>query len=496
MSTTHVARSIDLRTPTALDEVDRVVADSAASFDAWSATEPHPRAGALRTVADHLDSGGDELIEIAMRETHLPAARLRGELARTTFQLRLFADVVDRGAYLDARIDHADPEWPMGVPRPDLRRMLFPLGPVVVFSASNFPFAFSVAGGDTAAALAAGCPVIVKAHSGHLDLSAATAAVVIDALEAAGAPRGVLTIISGVEAGKAALAHPLVKAGAFTGSIHAGRTLFDIAQSRPEPIPFYGELGSVNPTFITASAVTERLDALREGLIASFSGSAGQLCTKPGAVFVPRDSPLLSSLRATALPGPAPLLNPRVETGYATSVQVLHDDPDVQVVTVGDAAEGDGPAPVIFSTTAARILADGAHLLDECFGPATLLIEYAGEAEMLAVARSLQGQLTATIHATSGDDVSDLLSVLSRKAGRVLWNDWPTGVSVTYAQQHGGPYPSSTTPTTSVGTAAIERFLRPVAFQNVPDRLLPAPLRDTNPLAIPRHIDGYPEETK
>lgn len=483
-STTGLAR------PTSADDVHRAVENSAAAAGAWAATSLFERAHALRTVAAELDASAEVLVPVAMADTNLPEQRLRGELKRTTFQLRLFASVLDDGGFLGVRVDHADPEWPMGVPRPDLRRMLVPIGPVVVFAASNFPFAFSVAGGDTAAALAAGCPVILKAHSGHLPLAEATAAVMISALTNAGAPDGVFTAISGVEAGKLALQDPLVKAGAFTGSIGAGRLLFDIAQSRPHPIPFFGELGSINPVFVTRTAVDERLDTIRDELIASFSGSSGQLCTKPGVVLAPAGSGLIESLKAAELPGRARLLNDRITQGYGTSLATLLDLDAVNLL----AGEGDPsakePAPTILITSAEHVLGGGSEVFEECFGPATVVVEYTDDREMVEIARLLDGQLTATVQGTDEDDVTDLLTVLTDKAGRILWNEWPTGVAVTHAQQHGGPYPSSTTHTTSVGTAAIERFMRPVAFQGVPERLLPPALRESNPLAVPRMVDG------
>ena len=259
---------------TTTDEVDAIVVNSDAAADTWRKTPAATRARSLNAVADALDAAADQLVPIAQEETRLTEARLRGELKRTTFQLRLFSEVITEGSYLDIRVDHADPEWPMGAPRPDLRRTLVPLGPVVVFSASNFPFAFSVAGGDTASALASGCSVIVKAHSGHPKLSEKTAEVVSKGLADSGAPEGLFALILGTQSGRDALSHPLIKAGAFTGSISGGRALFDIAQSRPEPIPFYGELGSVNPVFVTASAA--RSDDLLQGFVDSFTGGSGQ----------------------------------------------------------------------------------------------------------------------------------------------------------------------------------------------------------------------------
>lgn len=471
-------------------EVDAIVEASATAADGWAATSRAGRATALRAVADGLDAGGDDLVAIAGRETHLAEVRLRGELVRTTFQLRLFAEVLDDGGYLDVRIDHADPDWPMGAPRPDLRRILEPLGPVVIFAASNFPFAFSVAGGDTASALAAGCPVILKVHPGHPELSAATGRIVVDTLASAGAPDGVFALIFGDQAGRAALQAPAVKAGSFTGSIAGGRALFDLAAARPEPIPFYGELGSINPVFVTEAAARARGPEIAAGFLASFTLGAGQFCTKPGVLLVPADSGLQASLAGADLPLAAPLLNERITRGYLTGLSELAGHPAVTVLAEGSAPRADQVSPTILSTTAESFLADLDALSRECFGPTVLVVTYGSEDDLLAVARAIDGQLTASIHGEPDDPVApELVRLLARKAGRLLWNQWPTGVSVTYAQQHGGPYPATTSPTTtSVGTAAITRFLRPVAYQGFPESLLPEPLSDSTEL--PRHVDG------
>jgi NADP-dependent aldehyde dehydrogenase len=478
---------------TEVDEVKQVVAAAAGAAGPWAGLDRSARSQALRAVADQLDAAADELVPIGARETHLGEQRLRSELRRTTFQLRMFADVVDDGGYLDVRIDHADPDWPMGAPRPDLRRILHPLGPVLVFAASNFPFAFSVAGGDAASALAAGCPVVVKAHPGHPELSAATAAQVQQALAAAGAPAGVLGLIFGTDAGVAALRAPEIKAASFTGSIAGGRALFDIASSRPEPIPFYGELGSVNPVFVTEAAAASRTDQIVSEFVASFTLGAGQFCTKPGVLLVPRGSEIVEQLAEAELPGPATLLYPRIQQGYVENVRELAAQPAVSVLRSGD-PYADPPGPTLLTTRVADLLADlregRDELFRECFGPTTLVASYDNQDEMLAVAEAIDGQLTASIIGTDDDPVVvPLRDALALKAGRVLWNGWPTGVSVTYAQQHGGPYPATTAPTTtSVGTAAITRFLRPVAYQGFPQQLLPPALRDDTDL--PRLVDG------
>ncbi|GAA5148543.1 aldehyde dehydrogenase (NADP(+)) [Nocardioides marinquilinus] len=460
-------------------DVDDLVARAVVAGERWAATSAADRAAALHAVAAALDAAADDLVPLAQRETHLPEARLRGELTRTTFQLRLLADAAAAGEHLDVRVDLPDPDWPMGAPRPDLRRTAVPLGPVVVFAASNFPFAFSVAGGDTAAALAVGCPVVLKAHEGHPGLSDATAHVVLDALRGAGAPDDLLGLVHDPADARAALTHPDVMAGAFTGSIPAGRALFDLARSRPEPIPFYGELGSLNPVFVTRRAAEARAAEVADGFVGSFTMGSGQFCTKPGVVLVPAGSDLLDRLRAATLPETGPLLNDRVARGHARGRDELAGRDDVEPLAGGDDAPDDQPRPALLLTRAADVLADPAGLLGECFGPTALVATYDDESELVAVARVLEGQLTATVAGEPDDDVAELLTVLTRRAGRLLWNQWPTGVSVTGAQQHGGPYPATTAPgTTSVGTAALARFVRPVAWQGFPQALLPAELRE------------------
>ena len=477
--------------------VDQIVDDAVRASEQWKRTAIAERARALVAVADALDQHADELIPVAQRETHLAEARLRGELRRTTFQLRMFAEMLPEGRWLDARIDHADADWPMGAPRPDLRRQLEPIGATLVFAASNFPFAFSVAGGDTASALAAGNAVVLKAHHGHPDLSSATSAVVVDALAAAGAPEGLFQTIHGTEAGVRALRAPGIKAAAFTGSVRGGRALFDIAAARPEPIPFYGELGSTNPAFVTRRAAERNAAGIARDFVASVTGSAGQLCTKPGVLFVPAESSIVAELEAQQLPAATPLLNPGIESGFRDSLASTQGVAGVRTLAVGAGAgesgsEAGAPSPVLFAASSQTLRAEMHTLMSEMFGPAALVVTYDDESELLEFADLLEGQLTATIIGEDDDEIAvDLLPKLSDRAGRVLWNQWPTGVSVTWAQQHGGPYPATTAVgTTSVGMAAITRFLRPVAYQNVPGALLPDALKDDNPLGIARRVDG------
>jgi NADP-dependent aldehyde dehydrogenase len=478
-------------TDTTPEQLDRVLDDAVAAAAVLRDRSPAERAVHLRAAADALDAAADRLLPLAQEESHLPLPRLTGELKRTTFQLRLFADEIEAGAYLHATLDHADAGWGMG-PRPDLRRMLVPLGPVAVWAASNFPFAFSVAGGDTASALAAGCPVVLVAHPGHPRLSEATAEVLVAALEGAGAPAGVFALVEGQDTGRALITDPRITAGAFTGSLRGGRALFDLASGRETPVPFYGELGSVNPAFVTASASASRAEEVAQGFAASMSLGVGQFCTKPGLLFVPADSPVpglvAERLRETA---GAPMLNDRIRGGYGQSLGALAAHEVVEVLAGSVDPEGD-PAPTLLRTSAAEVLADPRPLTAEVFGPAALVVEYADDEELLAAARVLEGQLTATVQGDPSDAVVPaLLAVLTDRAGRVLWGGWPTGVTVSYAQQHGGPYPATTAVgTTSVGTAAIERFLRPVAYQDLPESLLPEPLQDANPWQVPQRIDG------
>ena len=472
-------------------DLQRILATAEGASTAWALVPAAGRAAALTAVAGALDGAATELVPLAGEETFLAAGRLAGELKRTTFQLRLFAELLADGGYLDARIDHADPGWPMG-PRPDIRRVLEPLGPVLVFAASNFPFAFSVMGGDTCSALAAGCSVVLKAHPGHPRLSAAVGRVAVEALRAADAADGLLQLVYGTRAGRDALADPRIKAGAFTGSIAGGRALFDVAASRPDPIPFYGELGSVNPVFVTEAAAAARGADIVAEFVASYTLGAGQFCTKPGILLVPAGSEMLAGLSAAERPAAAPLLNERIQSGYVASLSGLLEHDAVDSLGAAEGAFGAPPAPALTVTTASALLADPEGLIIECFGPSALVATYRTEDELLAVARALDGQLTATIQGEESDAVApELVRLLATKAGRVLWNQWPTGVSVTYAQQHGGPYPATTAPmSTSVGTAGITRFLRPVAYQGLPAHLLPEALRDDNPLGVPQRVNG------
>lgn len=479
--------------PTTPEALAVILDNAAAAAKPLGDLRPAERGALLRAVADALDAAADELVPLAIEESHLTEQRLRGELTRTTFQLRLFDEVLNEGSYLEATIDHADPNWSMG-PRPDLRRYLVPLGPIVMFSASNFPFAFSVCGGDTASALAAGCPVIVKAHSGHPRLSQRVGEIAKAALASAGAPEGTLDVVVGTENGKTALLDPRVKAGSFTGSIPGGRALFDLASSRPEPIPFYGELGSLNPVFVTPGAVKARGEEIATGYIGSYTMGVGQFCTKPGLLFVPAghglDELIVSTVEALE---PAPLLNPRIRSGYDEVLAQLTSVSGVEAVVEASTQDGLSVAPTLVKTSLTNLLANADTLLEECFGPTSIVVEYSSVSELEEAAKAFGGNLTATIHAEpeEADSLHSLLAVLRDRAGRLLFNGWPTGVSVTYAMQHGGPWPATTASIhTSVGTSAIRRFLRPVSYQSMPQELLPEALRDENVLGIVRRVNG------
>lgn len=471
-------------TETTLDDVNAACELAARAAPAFEAMQRSGRAELLRALADALDADQATIVELADRETALGSQRLTGELGRTTYQLRLFADVLDEGSYLEATIDHAG-QTPMGA-RPDLRRMLVPIGPVAVFGASNFPLAFSVAGGDTASALAAGCPVVVKAHPSH----PATSVRVFETMRAAGeAPEGFLQLVHGVEAGRALVGHPAIRAVGFTGSLAGGRALFDIAVSRPDPIPFYGELSSVNPLVVTPSAAGERADEIGRALIDSVTLGAGQFCTKPGLAFIPQGAAgdrLRDAAAEQLASKPAGIpLNRGISRAYASGTERLRSSARLVAES-----SSDGPSFALRGALFEISLDDVSSVAEECFGPTAVLIRYSDEAALLDALRQLPGELTATIHASSDDPLGAKLDeVLRGLVGRVIWNGYPTGVAVSWAMQHGGPWPATTSGHTSVGTTAIRRFLRPISWQNAPQSVLPPELRD-GPAAIARRVDG------
>jgi NADP-dependent aldehyde dehydrogenase len=470
--------------------VDAAVAAAVAAFPAWSAFGR--RAEALEAVADALDARAGEIAAIADTETALGGERLIGEVARTTGQLRLFAAVLrDGGGVWGGRPPGSAPGYVDAVVTPaqgvvpDLRRINRPVGPVAVFAASNFPFAFSVAGGDTASALAAGCPVVVKAHEGHPVTADVTAEIVAGALASAGAPAGTFGLVHGVQAGLRLLQHPAVAAAGFTGSTGGGLALAKIAAERPVPIPFYGELGSVNPCVVLPGAAFSRPAAIATGFTRSLTLGAGQFCTNPGLLFVPEDVGLLSAIaEAVGASAGGPMLTGRIFAGYRDAVAEAAGHPGVTELAVGQPGAGPwGATPRAFQVTLKEFAADIAVLSRERFGPAGLVITYPSVEDLLPVLGALAGNLVGTVHLDTGsaEDIElarQVIAVLERVAGRVVANGWPTGVAVVAAQHHGGPWPATTVPAyTSVGTAAIRRWLVPIAYQDFPPELLPAGLR-------------------
>ncbi|MFI0942506.1 aldehyde dehydrogenase (NADP(+)) [Streptomyces sp. NPDC021020] len=481
------------------EDVDAAVRAAAAAVPALA--DRSVRSRLLRAAAGALEEAAERVIAAADAETALGVPRLTGELARTAFQLRTFADVVDEGAYLDVIIDTPDPDA-KPIPRPDLRRMKIPLGVVAVYAASNFPLAFSVPGGDTASALAAGCPVVVKAHPDHPATSALCAELLRGAAVSVGLPADTVVLVHGFAAGVELVRHPLVAAAGFTGSVPGGRALYDAAAARPRPIPFHGELGSLNPVVVTEAAAAERAEQIGTGLAGSFTMGVGQFCTKPGLVLAPAGDDgdrLVAALTGAAGTAPAGvLLDGRMRTNFLAGAAARAALPAV-TAPVAPGEDGElGVRPGFLTVAAAELAAQGAYdaLLEECFGPLTVVVRYGTADELAAVLDRLPGNLTATAHlgaaeaAEQGGPAAALLTRLSALAGRVLVNGWPTGVAVTAAQHHGGPYPATTSTSTSVGATAIERWLRPVAYQDTPPALLPPELQDANPLGIPRRVDG------
>ena len=473
-------------------------AAAAAAFDVYRETDLETRAAFLETIASEIEAIGDPLIETAMAETGLPQARLTGERGRTTGQLRLFAQVVRRGDWIGARIDPAQPDRkPM--PRSDLRQRFIPLGPVVVFGASNFPLAFSTAGGDTASALAAGCPVIVKGHPAHPNTGALVGGAIARAVASAGLPSGVFALLTGQShaLGGALVRDPRVKAVGFTGSRAGGVALVKIAAERPEPIPVFAEMSSVNPVVLCPSALAARAEALGAAFIGSLTLGAGQFCTNPGLIFA-LAGPDLERFTASAsavLNAAAPhvMLSPGIFGAYEQGVDRLAGRDGVRLLGRGCVGDGVNQAVgALFEVDAETFLSD-AVLGHEVFGSSSLIVRVRDLEQLQMLLESLEGQLTATLHmdAADSDLVRSLLPILERKAGRILANGWPTGVEVSHAMVHGGPFPATSDPRgTSVGTRALERFLRPVCYQDIPGNLLPAALQDGNPLGVARATDG------
>ncbi len=452
------------------------------------------RAGLLRAMAEELEADAANLVALATTETALPVARLEGELRRTSFQLRFFADVVTDGSFLDATIDHAT-DSPMG-PLPDLRRVKSPLGVVGVFGSSNFPFAFSVPGGDTASALAAGCPVVIKAHPAHPATSAATFAALERAARRCEAPEGTLNLIFGLEAGGALVDAPAVSAVGFTGSVGAGLALWERANARSVPIPFFGELGSANPLVVTESAAQERGTEIGTGLAGSMTLGAGQFCTKPGLAFVPAgangDVLVAAMVDGLSALEPFTMLSSSIAEHFRRGAEAIAAISDVRALVHRDAGSDAHSTAQLYEVDAARFVGRDAYALrEECFGPLALVVRYASTDELREAILTSEPALTFSLFCVEHDrDATWLVELGAHRGGRVIVNGFPTGVGVSWSMQHGGPWPSATSSATSVGAAAIERWLRPVTYQSAPDDLLPPALRESNPLAIPRRVDG------
>ena len=480
------------------NEVDLAVRLAHDAFPFFSTLSGAKRAAFLRQIADAIEGKAGEIIARAQLEAGLSTPRLNSELGRTTSQLRLFAQVIEEGSWVNARIDLADAA--RKPPKLDIRSMLRPLGPVVIFGASNFPLAFSVAGGDTVSALAAGNPVIVKAHPAHPGTSELVGIAIRESVRACGLPEGVFSLLfdAGIAAGTQLVQHPLIKAVGFTGSLAGGKALMDLAASRPDPIPCYAEMGSVNPVFILPGAMKERAADLASGLHASFTLGSGQFCTKPGLVFLPQQAETASfvedlSGRVRKTPTQV-MLTSGIAQRYRSAVNARRSDDGAVAI-----AQAEAPAsvaacvqPVLFAIDAAAFL-KREDLSEEVFGPTTLLIDYTSHAEVLEAASRLEGHLTATLLGTEADFAAhrDLIAILERKVGRLVLNGYPTGVEVSHAMVHGGPYPATSDGrSSSVGTLAILRFARPVCYQNFPESLLPEELKPENPLKIWRMVDG------
>ncbi len=479
-------------------DVDRAAVLAARDFDAIRRIDNDARAAFLETIAAEIMGLGEALIERTLRETGLPRARLEGERARTVNQLKLFAAVVREGSWEDVRIDTADPSR-QPLPKPDVRMRHIPLGPVAVFGASNFPLAFSVAGGDTASALAAGCPVIVKGHPAHPGTCELVARAVQTAVKKCALPEGTFSMVQGSDytVGQSLVQHPAVKAVGFTGSFHGGKALFDLAAARPEPIPVFAEMGSTNPVFLLPGALKAGVEEIARGLADSVTLGVGQFCTNPGLVLGIQNSDFEDFVQAAARAiGEKPagtMLHRGIKQAYEAGLQELLAVETVELVGKGSGSTAESQATPQLLRASGQVFLKNPRLEEEVFGPSSILIACRSRGEMLQIANNLRGHLTATILGAEPElaEYRDLITILERKAGRLIFNGFPTGVEVCHAMVHGGPYPATTdSRATSVGTAAIRRFLRPVCYQNFPDCGLPASLRNDNPATIWRLVNG------
>ncbi len=480
------------------EEVNLAVVKATAAFKIYRKKSGAEKANFLTTIAEELLNTGDELVTVCCNETGLPIIRIEGERIRTVNQLKMFAALLNEGSWVDARIDTAIPER-TPLPKPDLRFMHIPLGPVVVFGASNFPLAFSVVGGDTASALAAGCPVVVKAHPAHPATSAIVAKVIQTAARKTNMPDGVFSLLfdNGIDVGLQLVKHPLVKAVGFTGSYKAGKALYDVAVSRPEPIPVYAEMSSTNPVFILPQAMKERGQEIAAGYSAAVTLGVGQFCTNPGMLIYQNNDDHFKQLLKTEFEKTigGVMLTPYILNSYNAGLQQHLATAGVEQLAISGSqpANSDDAAVPVLLTVEGKAFNSNPMLSEEIFGPTGIIIPVTVKKEMLDIAENLSGHLTATVHATDEElmEYKELLDILEQKAGRVIINGFPTGVEVCSAMVHGGPFPSTTdSKTTSVGTAAIYRFTRPVCYQNLPQSLLPAELKNKNELNIYRLING------
>ena len=476
-------------------EVNQAVEAAYTAFKTYRHTSPEQRALFLESIADELDALGEDFLNTISQETALPIARLQGERGRTSGQMRLFAKVLRRGDFLGARIDTALPER-QPLPRPDLRQIKIGVGPVAVFGASNFPLAFSTAGGDTASALAAGCSVVVKAHSGHMATADYVAQAIERAVEKTGMPKGVFNMIYGNAVGALLVKHPLIQAVGFTGSLKGGRALCDMAAARPQPIPVFAEMSSINPMLMLPEALKNRGDQIAQELADSVVLGCGQFCTNPGLILgikSPEYTRLIEQLSEIMANKPAQtMLNAGTLNSYVSGLSHLSEHSGIQHLA-GQEQQGEQALPQLFKAEVELLLAGDQLLQEEIFGPTTIVIEVEDKAQLLQALSSMNGQLTASLIADESDlvEFADVVPVLEEKAGRLLLNGYPTGVEVCDAMVHGGPYPATSDARgTSVGTLAIDRYLRPVCYQNYPQSLLPEALRDENPLNLLRLVNG------
>ncbi|MCB9879565.1 MAG: aldehyde dehydrogenase (NADP(+)) [Planctomycetes bacterium] len=478
------------------EQIERAAQAAGAAAAAFAATSPQQRAALLRAIGDGLNALGDTLVERVTAETALPAARVNGERARTVLQLGQFADLIEEGSWVDARIDRAQPDR-QPLPKPDLRRMLVPLGPVVVFGASNFPLAYSVAGGDTASSLAAGCPVIVKGHPAHPGTSELVGRVVHDAVQRLGLPAGTFSLLHGRSnaLGAALVQHPAVQAVGFTGSHAGGRALFDLAARRAQPIPVFAEMGSANPVVVLPNALAARGADVAAALAASALMAQGQFCTSPGIVLTldgPGNDAFVAVLREKLTGAAAgPTVHASIRAGYERALGEVKALP-VTAVSSAVASGSSDVCPVLLAATPSAVL-DNPRLRSEIYGPAVLHVTCRDAAELRRVCESFDGHLTATVHGDGGDLAAypEVIAALRRRVGRLIANGVPTGVEVCPSMVHGGPYPAATDPRFSaVGTSSIQRWVRPACWQDWPQALLPEELRDDNPRGVRRTIDG------